>query len=127
MGEPIVSPWIFYWVDALETIKGVSGGFLFFSVIAFVICFISWCNDDNSDDKKDFYSKAFKRIVGSIVVSLLLLTFIPTQETMYRMLIASYVTPESLNTIGNVTKETIQGAFDHSVDRLIDVIKTAKE
>lgn len=101
MGEPIVSPWIFYWIDVLGTIKEMFEPTLLLSGSIAAIGALTW--------------------------NILNISRYPSEETMYKMLAAQYITVDNLNTVGAVTKETIQGAFDHSVDRLIDVIKTAKE
>lgn len=137
MGEPIVSPWIFYWIDVLGTIKEMFGTTFFLSVFVAIIGAGTWKvmkieypNKEEEEENKKLaksFQKFFK-VIGVVVVAVFVVTrFIPSEETMYKMLAAQYITVDNLNTVGAVTKETIQGAFDHSVDRLIDVIKTAKE
>lgn len=138
MGEPIVSPWIFYWIDVLGTIKEMFEPTLLLSGSIAAIGALTWnmlnISRYPSEEEKEmnkrlakFFPKFFK-VIGIVVVTVFVVTrFIPSEETMYKMLAAQYITVDNLNTVGAVTKETIQGAFDHSVDRLIDVIKTAKE
>ena len=48
--------------------------------------------------------------------------FIPTRETMYKMLIASYVTPENLDLGVNFTKET----FEYFLSQIVEAINKVK-
>lgn len=52
--------------------------------------------------------------------------FIPSRETMYQMLIASYVTPNNVEYIKNEVKDSAQGIIDSIIDASIKLIK-AKE
>lgn len=102
MTEPIINPWIFYVIAALDGLKpacflGVVGTLLVYACIL---------------DKTKWHDKhpvLVNSIVG-IAVSLFALgaILIPTKETMYQMLIAYYVTPENVHMVGDVMKTGLQ-------------------
>ena len=61
--------------------------------------------------------------IGCICLFIIILNnFIPTRETMYKMLIASYVTPENLDLGVNFTKET----FEYFLNQIVEAINKVK-
>ena len=73
------------------------------------------------DEAKKYRKKLFIASCFCLFIIVLNL-FIPTRDTMYRMLVASYVTPENLDLGVNFTKET----FEYFLNQIIEAINKLK-
>lgn len=113
----IINPWIFYLINILENIM-VTGIVLFvISIITAIVMGVMVFDpaENVSDEKKKLFKKMLKRVVVPIVVVCpLLITFIPSEKTMYTMLVSSYVTTDNLET----ATEVIQDGVDYIFDKL---------
>ena len=113
----IINPWIFYLINILENIM-VTGIVLFvISVVTAIVMGVMVFDpaESVSDEKKKLFKKMLKRVVIPIVVvCTLLITFIPSEKTMYTMLVSSYVTTDNLET----ATEVIQDGVDYIFDKL---------
>lgn len=136
MNEPIISPWIFYWMDVLTSIKNfpqhlVLGALILFLIfVVVVVMTLMGEGNDEVDAKMARVLSVAKRItIGYLTVFAfftVVSTFIPNQETMYKMLITSQVTPNNVEYLKNEVKATGQGLVDSITDASIKIIK-AKE
>lgn len=105
MNEFIINPWVIYIIELIDTLKiglwiliGLS------SVIFIVILHLLYDEDLIEDFEEDVpdRSKLIKRRNSLIILLLVMIFFnivLPTKETMYKMLIASYVTKENVNIV----------------------------
>ena len=119
MSEPIISPWIFYWINVLHCVKYLSIIILMFLILPnlFII-------DNYSSRMNDKQARRSLVIIVIVDVVLLALTiFIPDKDTLYKMLVASYITPENINTGIQITKDGIQ----FIMQTIIDTAKQLKE
>ena len=136
MNEPIISPWIFYWMDVLTTVKElpkylVGLALLLFAVfLAVVIVTVMAAPRGEEDEAVWRVLRVSKRIsIGYLVIFTCFTTlsvFIPNQETMYKMLITSQITPNNIEYLKNEVKATGQGLVDSITEASIKIIK-AKE
>lgn len=62
-----------------------------------------------SEEKGEKNLRYLKMCIGGFVVSLTLLVFVPTKETLIQMLVAQYVTENNLNYVVNISKQIIEG------------------
>lgn len=119
--EPIISPWILYAIsvsDAMKCVCGVIGCIL---AVITLIMFLGADDPDPNDiviDSKEQINDSDKKHIKQLFIIssifLLLATILPNQNTGYRMLAASLITPDN-----------IAGAEDHVIeviDRLADII-----
>ena len=113
----IINPWIFYLINILENIM-LTGIVLFgISIVTAIVMGVMVFDpaESVSDEKKKLFKKMLKRVVIPIVVvCTLLITFIPSEKTMYTMLVSSYVTTDNLET----ATEVIQDGVDYIFDKL---------
>lgn len=121
MNEPLINPWIFYFMDVGCSLKCVfSVSLLIMTVIMTVTLIIAICEE--SDEESEI-SKRWRWVKLSIIICLvgsLLWCIIPSRDTILSMVIASYVTPKNIETVGDYTDKTI--------DKVIEkIIKAAKE
>lgn len=119
MNEPIISPWIFYWMSVVDNLRSLIG---FIGLLAtgitmwFCLEWIVKLGDKNYSVK---YKQEIKLFTCIGLVCAVLFALIPNEKTLTRMIIASYVTPHNI--------EIVQGEANKSVDYLINKIVEAGE
>ena len=114
MNEPIISPWIFYWMSVVDNLRSLIGfiGFLATGITMwFCLEWIVKLGDKNYSVK---YKQEIKLFTCISLVCAVLFALIPNKKTLTRMIIASYVTPQNI--------EIVQGEANKSVDYLINKI-----
>lgn len=117
---PIINPWTFYLIDILSNLKGVSRFATFITV--FVLIFIaiitaylkvqdSYYGSENNIEVIEILTRFFKKllIVACIAISVFIVT--PSEETMYKMLVAQNVTYENVDKAQEEIKETVDYIF----------------
>lgn len=129
MNEPIISPWIFYWISLADKIGVVAAcmtGISLFCLALYAVFAIAGEFDNIEDDTKNRLTKVRKFLTYSFLTFSPITLFLPGQETMYKMLITSQVTPNNIEYLKNEVKATGQGLVDSITDASIKIIK-AKE
>ena len=114
----IINPWIFYLIDVLSTLKHNSAIIAGVSILAFCgTCLIAAIAkseshyDDDSARLAALSVKALKKILIVICVSAGIYTVTPSEETMYKMLVAQYVTYENVDKATESIKEGVDYIF----------------
>ena len=114
----IINPWIFYLIDVLSTLKHNSAIIAGVSILAFCgTCLIAAIAkseshyDDDSARLATLSVKALKKILIVICISAGVYTVTPSEETMYKMLVAQYVTYENVDKATESIKEGVDYIF----------------
>ena len=116
MGEPIISPWIFYIAGVLHCFNAIVTFSMVVSLIFSLVCIIT-INDCTSTQKAvDDCKIGLKRGLCTALITLMLFVFVPSSTTYYQMVVANYVTYERVYEI----KDNIESIFDK-------IIETARE
>ena len=129
MNEPIISPWIFYWIDLADSLKLIIFFILLFSFVGFLLAGGNYAFKDERyvrDGEIQRLVRATKFFAYCLLVFVIPFVAIPSQETMYKMLITSQLTPNNIEYLKNEVKATGQGLVDSITDASIKIIK-AKE
>lgn len=122
MNEPIISPWIFYFID-------LAGKFSFFlpilALVSGFICLTSASNIKSYNDKEenDRFAKAAKTFGVIFLMSIVTILLIPSQDTIYKMLTASYITPANIAKVS----DTAENAAIKLSDMVVDAAKKLQE
>ena len=117
--EPIISPWIFYWMDVVDNIALIVKVVGTISLFAFVpACSVSIDGDTSEEIRKKASVYAKKSLV-LLVSCILLFGATPSKDTMYKMLITSYITPNNIELVG--------GSIDTALDKFTDKVVKIKE
>jgi xanthine/uracil permease len=85
-----------------------------------VLGFVVYCfeyDDFLEEDKYPSPVTLLRKFKIPLILSVVLIVFVPTSETVYKMLIASQVTTENIDT----AKETIQDVADYIVDAVKEI------
>lgn len=120
MDTPIISPWIFYLIDVLNSliplcmITTIGGGTIFFIGTLVTI------DDMDVPEKISKFLNISKWIT---IISLFLLIFIPTKETLYKMIVANYITPANLTKVG----DTVENSLVKLSDIIVNTAKRLQE
>lgn len=111
--KPIINPWMFYLVECLDCLKMLC----IFAVplLVFVIGYITFTIDDlgRGEEKELKSARRTRKIV--IIFSILLLIvipFIPSKETCYKMIVASQITDNNIQKAEDVIKNSVDYIFE---------------
>lgn len=126
MDEPIISPWIFYLMniaDRVGTISFFIASFSFVGLVVLGLFYVLGALQDIDDDARERCIKSNKFLICCFLVFTPIALFIPGQQTMYKMLITSQITPNNIEYLKNEVKATGQGLVDSITDASIKIIK----
>ena len=116
--EPIINPLWFYLIDVVDNLQIVFSSILILSCIVLVIiCFIMFFEYGESyiDEKeKQIYFKCLKTLLKVIIPCVIITTFTPSSDTIYKMIIADNVTPHNIEVVG----DTIEGGIDYIFEKI---------
>ena len=117
MNNYIINPSIFYWMNVLDSIRGVATVTLLISVACLIIALILYFVDMDEDDEVVKLCRKLTFISGIItVISIIIIIFIPDKRTSIEMLIARTATYEN-------AQLTVQG-IKEIVDYIIQAINS---
>lgn len=121
MNEPIISPWLIYWVGRLDVMQGfccVAGFLLTIAVVVFAL--LGAADSINHDDNanKSFLNFLKKLTCVALVVDTLAF-LVPTKNEAIAMYVTRYITPVNIKATGEFA--------DKAVDKLIEKILKASE
>lgn len=123
MYEPYVSPWVVYLLSVVDGIRCASIAVLsIVGVILAVIALGLFIEDDISERKL----KIIRWMLFPIVISALLFVFVPSSQTIIKMVIAKHVTPATVDKVG----DNVDKAIDKIIEKVINYqvkIEKAKE
>ena len=112
--EPIISPWIFYLMSLADGLKIFSGIVAFCgAVVALgIYAFFGFERDEFAPWK---YTK-FPVIIT--IIGLIICLFVPSQEIMTKMIVASFITPDNIE----LGVEGIKSIFEYILTTTIEII-----
>lgn len=109
---PIINPWFIYLANIANTLMIIG---LFMVVGALVIAIIIWLINLDifcSEEEEKNYKKRMNKCFIICVVGLLITTFVPSEKTIYSMIIANFVTYENVETAADVIQDNVDYLFD---------------
>lgn len=120
--KPIINPWIMYIIGLIYNINIVFSIIfivllsifiliLFGIIVTFVDNYTIDEIDSFLDDYHDFI-KWFKRGCVALVITGTVLILMPSEKTLYSMVVLDNVTPNNIETIGNTGKDVVDYIFD---------------
>ena len=125
MNEPIISPWLIYWVGRMDMIHHfcIVAGFLLticagISVTVFVVNIF----DCGVGLGKAFLSFTKKLACVALIVDALAM-LVPTKDEVIAMYVARYITPANIKATG----EFADKAVDKLIEKILKASKAMKE
>ena len=126
----VINPMLFYWCSVSDTAKALA---IIATIMLIVVCLvflfvgafhIGEVFDYGGGEDSDNYKVGVKflnwaqRCIVPLVMLLMLSIFIPSEKTIYKMMVANIATYENID----LTAETIEDAFDHVIVKLIELV-----
>ena len=105
--EPIISPWIFYFMSLADGFR--AAGYII-TILGFAVGIVSLMVYGMENDKLMPW-KYLKWFVIAFVVGGAISIFIPSQEVITKMLVASFITPDNIE----LGVEGVKAIFDYIV------------
>lgn len=105
--EPIISPWVFYFIDKLDVVSELP--LLIFAFGISTNLTLVMVTETSEEFKKWFFPKAW---LALFLLSVMLVFIVPTKETAYKMIIANYVTPNNISIVKEATEDNIASLID---------------
>ena len=116
--KPIINPWMFYIVDCLDGLKMLC--ILAVPLLVFVIGYITFTIDDLGLGKEKELKSARRTrkivILFSILI-LIVIPFIPSKETCYKMMVSSQITDNNIQKAEDVIKDSVDYIFEKINER----------
>lgn len=99
--EPIISPWVLYLIGVVDRMS--NGLVVFMGICACVFVFegLEYMGFDVTEKEKARYVKTATIAGVLFLVAGIVEIFIPDETTLYKMLTASYLTPDNIGTAQN--------------------------
>ena len=125
----VINPMLFYWCSVSDTVKALA---IIVAIMLIVVCFVllfigafhieealDYGRGKDSDEYKAGvkFLNWIRKCSIPLAIALVLFAFIPSEKTLYKMMVANVATYENID----LTAETIENAFDHVIDKLIEL------
>lgn len=114
----IINPWIFYLIDVLHSLKGISLTLIVITLFGSIgigtyITVIRSCYWYDEDDRHltTQLTKILKKLLIVLCIITGVYTVTPSEETMYKMLVAQYVTYENVDKATKTIKDEVDYIF----------------
>lgn len=119
--NPYINPWFFYWVsvsDAVRVLLYIIGSSCAVATLIMVVgnAVDAYDMDDFKDEIK-IIKKPLTVVATVALVSIIVATFLPTEEVAVKMVVARAITPD------NVSKgiESVKEAIDYIVQKIAEI------
>ena len=129
----IINPWFFYFVNLLGSFWTLISIVLFLAIIGAVGFSVWWLmeayvsdffvHDDNESPFAKFCKKIIKVSVIVTISSAVLMVAVPSEETVNKMMISSFITKENVEKIKEETKEGAKEIVDYIAEKAIELKK----
>lgn len=113
---PVISPWLFYVIELLGNLNFMVGTVCFISVALLATALFIYAMESDSCYSSENLLKGCKKIskisIISLIISSVMCIAIPSKDTMYKMLVAKYVTYENIDKATDTIKDGVDYIFD---------------
>lgn len=109
----IINPWIFYAIDVLVSLEDFLFTMILIILALFVGAFLGAIYEKS--EESETYIKCIswiKKLVIAFFICTSIVIAIPTRETMYTMLVSSYVTTDNIETVSDVIQDSVDYIFE---------------
>ena len=119
----IINPWVFYLLGLSNSVGIMCVAFLGIFAIVFGIYLLFWVVEFVGYDEYPTPMQILKKWRVPLILTIAFLVFMPSTDTIYKMMIASQVTTENIDT----AKETIQDVADYIIDAVKEIEEGSKQ
>lgn len=112
----VINPWLFYVIELLSNLNFMVGTVCFISVALLATALFIYAMESDSCYFSENLLKGCKKIskisIISLIISSVMCIAIPSKDTMYKMLVAKYVTYENIDKATDTIKDGVDYIFD---------------
>ena len=129
----IINPWFFYLSNLSDNFQTLSICVFIIAIIAMVSFIVGWMYtaiDDGSFESEDselpltkFFKKMAKISAVATIVSAILMSVLPSEETVNKMMISSFITKENIEKAKEGAKEGAKEIIDYIAEKAIELKK----
>ena len=129
----IINPWFFYFVNLLGSFWTLISIVLFLAIIGTVGFSVWWLmeayvsdffvHDDKETPFANFCKKIIKVSVIVTIISAVLMVAVPSEETVNKMMISSFITKENIEKAKEGAKEGAKEIVDYIAEKAIELKK----
>ena len=129
----IINPWFFYFANLLGSFWTLISIVLFLAIIGTVGFSVWWLmeayvsdffvHDDNESPFAKFCKKIIKISVIVTIISAVLMVAVPSEETVNKMMISSFITKENIEKAKEGAKEGAKEIVDYIAEKAIELKK----
>ena len=125
-----INPWYFYLANLADNISTAAIVLFVIAIIAAVGFGVGWgvfaadsYMDDDNGKTTNILLKCFKRSILAVIISGVIMCVVPSGNTINKMMIASYVTKENVET----AKDDAKALVDYIVEKAVELKSTSSE
>lgn len=121
--KPIINPWLIYLAGICDPIKIVLG---FFGFMLTIICIVLLCfilSESLTKDEEHKYLKYIKKTIIACISCIVLTIMIPSQQTVYTIVISNQITTDNIKLLGGTGKDVIE----YLTDQIAKIINNDKQ
>ena len=123
----VINPIWFYLCDVFNIVKtfaAIAAGLI--GIVWLLTYAFGWClvttnasfGEEDRDYKEGLALKAAaKKLVIPFIIAFGIDVFVPSENTVYKMMVANLATYENID----IAADTIEEAFDHVIDKLVEL------
>lgn len=108
---PVIKPWIFYVISVVSNLSDVCGLVALIVGVFLLLFGGSWICSVVMDGNKEPLPNVLKKLLIVFAISMGGVVVIPSETTMYKMLVAQYVTYENVDKATESIKEGVDYIF----------------
>lgn len=116
--KPIINPLWFYLIDVVDSLQIVVDIILILSCIALaivsLIMFFEYSELYLEEQEKQAYFKYLKITLKVIIPCIIITSFTPSSDTIYKMIIADNITPHNIEVVG----DAVEGGIDYIFEKI---------
>lgn len=123
--KPIINPWLLYLVDCIDGLRMVC--IIAVPVLVIVIAVLSYIIEDlgldiddlglNRENELKSAIRTRKIVILFSILLLIVIPFIPSKETCYKMMVASQITDNNIQKAEDVIKDSVDYIFEKINER----------
>lgn len=129
----IINPWFFYFASLLDGLWILISIVLFLAIVGTIGFSIWWIieayysdffvHDDKETPFANFCKKMIKVSAIATIISAVLMVVVPSEETVNKMMISSFVTKENVEEAKEEAKEEVKEIVDYIAEKAIELKK----
>lgn len=108
MCMPIINPMYLYLIEVLHNLDAINQFVFALLVVSVIGISFMYVIDEYARETINENKSRVALVYMAFIVSLLIAVLVPTKDTMYKMLIASYVTTDNIQIVNDAIKTNLQ-------------------